>query len=217
MGLSEFARGQQEILSQIESHLSDNCLKPKDAEKLRGRLQWYDTFLFGRIANYSLSVIGQRATSLSQHGALDAPLRKSLVFLKDRVLVAKLLELRADAGRTFYIFTDGAVEFPESDLNAIASVGGIIYNAGGVAEAFFSEAVPKLLLDKFLQLSSHPIFEVETLAALVAAHVWSQALTDACVVFYIDNDAAKRSVLFGNKDWWFLGRQRHFGHESPPH
>ena len=39
----------QELLSQLELHLEQDCLKPKDAEKL-GRLQWYDTFLFGRIA-----------------------------------------------------------------------------------------------------------------------------------------------------------------------
>ena len=72
--LSEFSAGivrightesrRQELLSQIEMHLEQNCLKPKDAERLRGRLQWYDTFLFGRIANYSMSVIGKRAISL---------------------------------------------------------------------------------------------------------------------------------------------------------
>ena len=49
----------QELLDRIASHLDQNCLKPKDAEKLGGRLQWYDTFLFGRFANYSMSVISR--------------------------------------------------------------------------------------------------------------------------------------------------------------
>ena len=40
---------------------------------------------------------------------------------------------------------------------------------------------------------------------LVAAHVWAQAISNTCMVFYIDNEAAKSalmkshsSVLFGN-------------------
>ena len=49
--LSEFSSGtirighaesrKQELLLQIDQHLEQNCLKPKDAERLRGRLQWY--------------------------------------------------------------------------------------------------------------------------------------------------------------------------------
>ena len=213
--LSEFPSGtikightesrRTELLAQIELHLQQNCLKPKNAERLRGRLQWYDTFLFGRIANYSMSVIGKRATSCAMSGSLDPPLRRALLFLKEHVLVSKPVELTRAAGKTYFIFTDGAVEPSEVGTQMLASVGGILYNGEGVAEAFFSEKVPQLVLDMFLQHSSHPIFEVELLAVLVAAHTWGQAIANTYAVFYIDNEAAKSalmkshsSVLFGN-------------------
>ena len=61
------------------------------------------------------------------------------------------------------------------------------------------------MLDMFLEHSSDPIFEVELLAVLVAAHTWAQAIANTYAVFYIDNEAAKSalmkshsSVLFGN-------------------
>ena len=115
------------------------------------------------------------------------------------------LELTKEAGKTYFIFTDGAVEPSPDGMSVLASVGGILYNADGVAEAFFSEKVPQLLLDMFLQHSSHPIFEVELLAVLVALHVWAHAISNSYLVFYIDNEAARSalmkshsSVLFGN-------------------
>ncbi|CAL1169250.1 unnamed protein product [Cladocopium goreaui] len=144
----------QELLAQIESHLDQNCLKPKDAERLRGRLQWYDTFLFGRIANYSMSVISKRATSCSLVGSLDPQLQRALQFLKEHVSISKPVELTKSAGKTYYIFTDGAVEPTADGSQVVASVGGILYNNNGEAEAFFSERVPQLILDMFLQHSS---------------------------------------------------------------
>ncbi|CAL1164077.1 unnamed protein product [Cladocopium goreaui] len=147
--LTDFAAGKvrightdsrrQELLAQIESHLDQNCLKPKDAERLRGRLQWYDTFLFGRIANYSMSVISKRATSCSLDGSLDPQLHRALQFLKEHVSVSKPVELTKSAGKTYYIFTDGAVEPTADGSQVVASVGGILYNNDGEAEAFFSE------------------------------------------------------------------------------
>ena len=129
-----------------------------------------------------MSVIGKRAkTSCSMTGALDPQLRRALSFIKERVLVSKPLELTRAAGKTFFVFTDGAVEPSSDGTSILASVGGILYNADGVAEAFFSEKVPQLILDMFLKHSSHPIFEVELLAALVAAHVWASAISNTYV------------------------------------
>ena len=131
--LTDFATGtvrightesrRNELLAQIELHLDQNCLKPKDAERLRGRLQWYDTFLFGRVANYSMSVISKRATSCSTVATLDPQLQRALLFLKERVLVSRPLELSRTAGKTFFIFTDGAVEPTSGDDHVMASVG----------------------------------------------------------------------------------------------
>ena len=138
-----------------------------------------------------MSVISRGATSCFLDGSLDPQLHLALQFPKEHVSVSKPVELTKSAGKTYYIFTDGAIESTADGSQIVASVGGILCNINGEAEAFFSERVPQLILDLFLQRAGHPIFEVELLAARVAAHVWAPAIAKSYVVFYVDNEAAR--------------------------
>ena len=50
---------------------------------------------------------------------------------------------------------------------------------------------------KFLSLSKHPIFELELLPVWIALTEWEEHLTGAQCVFYLDNEAAKASLVNG--------------------
>ncbi|CAL1165705.1 unnamed protein product, partial [Cladocopium goreaui] len=137
---------------------------------------WWSNFFdyFPTLSTFSMvtqckaqvSVISKRATPCSLDGSLATQLYLALQFPKELVSVSKPVELTKSAGKAYYIFTDGAVESTAEGSQIVASVGGILYNSDGEAEAFFSKRVPQLILDLFLQHSSHPIFEVELLAVL---------------------------------------------------
>ena len=71
-----------ELHKSIEDIHRADSLSAKAAESLRGRLHWYETFLFGRIANLALHVIGKRATLRGGALALDAELRRALELVK---------------------------------------------------------------------------------------------------------------------------------------
>ena len=119
----------QELLDRLSEILDHGSLTAKEAESLKGRIQWYESYLFGRIANLAIHRIGKRALSpnVSRNAKLDSELKASLVFLKDRVSRGLPLELTAQTELPLLVFTDGAFEV---DLNT-GSVGGILYNDVG--------------------------------------------------------------------------------------
>ena len=94
----------------ITKHLTENRMTQKEAETLRGRLIWFEGFMFGRIANLSLHAIGKRATSVGGDTRLDGELTRALKFFKSRILHGPPIEIRAALGQVIHIFTDGAFE-----------------------------------------------------------------------------------------------------------
>ena len=52
----------QELRAWIEAILQRGAMSCKDAERLRGRLQWFETFYHGRVAQQSLRVISSMAS-----------------------------------------------------------------------------------------------------------------------------------------------------------
>ena len=124
----------------------------KEAEVLRGRLIWFESFMFGRIANLSLHAIGQRATSTDGALRLDDQLKRALKFFKTRILHWPPIEIRAAVGEVIHIFIDGVFEAESIHLG---TVGGVIYFEKGerLELGFFSEVVPNELMNLYLSVS----------------------------------------------------------------
>ena len=114
----------EELLAKINNILSQDSLSPKEAESFKGRIQWFESYLFGRIANLSIYRIGKRAQlrGAKVKNKLDEELRSSLLFLRDRVQTGSPLILTANTENAILIFTDGA--FDAETLKG--SVGGVL-------------------------------------------------------------------------------------------
>ena len=180
-----------ELDEAISRHLSEDRMTPKEAETLRGRLIWFEGFMFGRIANLSLHAIGKRATMMGGETRLNSELVRALTFFKTRILNGPPIEIRAALGQVIHIFTDGAFE-PESDKPA--TIGGVLYSEAGARLGFFSEIVPSVLVDMYLTASKNPIYLIELLAALISSVIWSPAYPFRYVVNYIDNEASRSAL-----------------------
>ena len=149
-------------------------MSQKEAEVLRGRLIWFESFMFGRIANRSLHAIGSTCNFKTDQ------LKRTLKFFQTRILNGPPIEIRAAVGEVIHIFTVGAFE-PE--LINPGTVGGVTYSEKGERLGFFSEVVPIELMI------------VELLAALVALAVWGDAYPHRYVVNYIDNEASRSALI----------------------
>ena len=182
----------EEILTKINNILKKDSLSPKEAESFKGRIQWFESYLFGRIANLSIHRIGKRAQQkgVKVRNELDEELRSSLLFLRARVQTGSPLLLTADTEDSVLIFTDGA--FDADTLKG--SVGGVLPNHDGIPLRFFSENIPALVMKRFLKASDNPIYLIELLAGYVAVFLWG-GLIGRYVVMYIDNEASHLALI----------------------
>ncbi len=112
----------QELADVISSILEEGSVTVKLAESLRGRLQWFETFAFGRTAQKCLRRLSESSLMSGRVHQLSQDDRNTLVSLKDRVWVAPPVVVRPQQLDTWCIFTDGACEAHD----ATGGVGGVI-------------------------------------------------------------------------------------------
>jgi hypothetical protein len=168
----------EELHSQLGSFLSEDTMSPKDAERLRGRMIFFEGYTFGRVANAAVKTLGRLCTQPSAPQKLDEASRRSLQFLKQRVLSGPPLKIEQSLHSTWFVFTDGACE-PEERAG---SIGGVLYNPAGDCLHFFGESVPSEILEDLLSRSQNPIHELELLPILVAALLWGEFFQQSQVV-----------------------------------
>ena len=69
--------------------LPEGGLGPKQAERLRGRVQWFEGYAFGRIARHSLSTLGEISLKKRKYVPLSGHERAALEFLVKQVSEAE--------------------------------------------------------------------------------------------------------------------------------
>ena len=183
----------EELGAQLKQVLSNGALSPKEAEKLRGRMIFFEGFTFGRVANSSTKTLGRFCGSSNKPKPLDAEMTRALGFLQRRISDGRPLEIQRNLHSTWLVFTDGACN--QEDMTG--SVGGVIYDPSGSCASFFGEAVPTAIMEDLFRRSKNPIHELEVLPVLIASLAWGHHFTCAQVVYYIDNESARMAYIRG--------------------
>ena len=181
-----------ELSTFLEQFLTAGSMSQKDAERLRGRLQWFESFAHGRIAQQALRTVSGIAAVGRMQTQLTEREISALRFLKDRVLKAPPTRIQATNLSTWICFSDGACE---GDQEKLGTIGAILVSPAGVVHRYFSERVPESVMKIFLEDSSHPIFELELLPILCSLSLWETWVQRSQCVFYIDNEGAKAAMI----------------------
>ena len=182
-----------ELKQKIDEILAAGVMDSKEAERLRGRMVFFEGYTFGRVANAAVKNLGRFCT--------DRPgsMRYSLLTLRDRVLSAPPIRIGVTLTDTWTVFTDGACS-PELRQG---SIGGLILDPLGRCQSFFSSMVPNDVMDEFFQASANPIHELEVLPVLVACLLWGARFSGALIVYYIDHESARMAYIKGNGETSF--------------
>ena len=180
-----------ELKNILNNFLESGVMTSKDAERLRGGLQWYESFAGGRLAQQALRTISSLASCGWTQKTLSSLELKAIEFLRDRVLSAPPMRIQSTNLRTWLVFSDGACE---GEQNKEGTLGAILVNPGGELFQYFSEKVPQGLMEKLLSKSSHPIFELELLPVGCAMALWGHYMKHSQCVVYLDNEAAKGAL-----------------------
>ena len=172
-GEVEFANAEMrktELTETISSILEKGTLTVTEAQKLRGRMQFMDGQIFGRLGRLCMRAVTdhaftKRSTKLSED--TQAALKRFLVFLEH----SGPRRLHLNSHRVWFLFTDACYE--PGSKNWQCGLGGVLVNHHGAPRFHFScclstEHMKLLGNDKKKTI----IFEAELLALILAFAVW---------------------------------------------
>ena len=180
----------------ISSILETGVLSLPDSLKLRGRLQFAEGQLFGRIGKLCLNEITNHAFS-SGSSKVGSRLRQLLMLFKTQSLEGPPRRIcGVTAGRSF-VFTDACYE--TGRVNWQCGLGGVIYGSDGSAMQAFSICLTQ---DQIASLGGFVkktiIFEAELLALIVSFILWKNLICNSPVVFFVDNNSARDVAISAN-------------------
>ena len=182
------------VCETIKSILVDRALSSHLAAELAGKIQYADSQIAGRAAIPATKIIRERANDRSSALRLTPMLIVALEFLLEylnnslpRQIVACCKE------RPIVIFTDGSSE-------GISHLWGAVVYMPGVRPLIAAGVVPKVLTDAWKKVNQQIITQVELFPTLLLKHHFGQRFSNRRVLWFIDNDGSRDSLISGASD-----------------
>eukprot|EP00438_Fugacium_kawagutii_P025712 Skav210468 [mRNA] locus=scaffold737:33999:35231:+ [translate_table: standard] len=178
-----------ELVTAITSFLDSGAMTVVEAQRLRGRMQFADGQLFGRVGSLCMRAITQHAFENGGGKLKDDSCRALKRFAEClKLAVPRLIQRAAD--ETWYIFTDACFE-PKDEV-PFCGIGGVLISSSGKLVSFFSQQLNVGQLQLLGWGSKKTvIFEAELLALIAAVALWKRFIQGSLVVCYIDNNSAR--------------------------
>ena len=184
-----------ELCEDIAQVVSGGRLSSKQAQRLRGRMQFAESQLFGRTGRRCLRVLTDFAEGRRFH--LTAKDKFFLSMFHDLLEKNILREVSAMCSENVLVFTDACYERDHPTWPC--GLGGVLFAGNKVY--YFSLAVDVELRAFFGEdVKKQIIFEVETVAALLAVEMWQSFFGNKRTVLFVDNEGTKFSFLKGLSD-----------------
>ena len=182
----------EELVSELDGAIRTNILPRSGGEKLRGRLQFASSQVFGRKFRRLLKVLSNHVTrgrrTLSTYSVMSSWHSwtvDSEHSQKDRGVT--------DRGPP-YIYVDASFDY--SDYSGL---GGMLVNMSGKVISFFSVKVGTRTLDEIMAKGQKTVIqELEMMAVLAAMKVWKELMKTCRVVLFTDSEAVRGAFL---KSW----------------
>ena len=186
-----------ELVAELDKTVVAREILQSDAQRLRGRMQFADSQLYGRT--------GKRCSKALR----DAACRRSTKLKNCDVLALKLFATLISMGkpRTVFwdskpavvIYTDACYERESRDL--VCGLGGVLVDGFSGDKFFFSislDAMQRSALGE--QTKQQIIFEAETLAGVLAYWIWKELFEKRNCFLYLDNEGTKFCLIKGSSD-----------------
>ncbi|CAE7371425.1 unnamed protein product, partial [Symbiodinium sp. CCMP2456] len=173
VGISNTESRIAELCQSIGEILDSRSLTRAAALRLRGRMQFCDSFLFGRASRLCLQAVTLHAYG-SPDAAVDDDLWISLFRFRDCLAASRPHLVSSRHGEPLFVFTDACYE-PGSEW--CAGLGATLFDASGSFIAFFSFCLDKAGREVLGEATKKTIiFELEFLAVITALVQWKSHL-----------------------------------------
>ena len=186
-----------EISTEIQRLLNSGFITQVEAQKLRGRMQFADSQIYGRTGKRCIACLkdfsGRRRNRISERNGMFLKLFLSLMKSDEPRLVTK------KCADSVVMITDACYERDARDW--ICGMGGVILDTLHGVKQFFScqlSEEQRVLLGELQK--KQIIFEAESLCALLAYCLWTEMFSGRMSFLYVDNEGTKFSFIKGSSE-----------------
>ena len=182
----------QELVSGLDEAIRTNTLPRSEGEKLRGRLQFASSQVFGRKFRRLLKVLSNHVNrgrkTLSQHT------QSCLRDIRELLIRNTPRKIEASQAEVIQIYVDAS--FDHSDYSGL---GGMLVDMSEKVVSFFSVKVDTVTLDEKMSKGQKTVIEeLEMMAVPAAMKVWKELIKPCRVVLFTDSEAVRGAFL---KSW----------------
>ena len=186
-----------EISMEIQRLIEQDFVTQLEAQKLRGRMQFAESQIYGRTGKRCIGALKEfacrRRTSLFE---------REIAFLKLFVSLLKSdvpREVTTEHRQSVVIITDACYE--RESRGRVCGLGGIICNPFSRTNCFFSCQLDEEQRNLLGEPSRKQIiFEAETLCAVLAYNLWEDEMNNRKSFLYVDNEGTKFCLIRGKSD-----------------
>ena len=184
---------------EIDGILSSGRLLPGAAAKLKGKLMFAASQLWGKVGRAFLRPLSERQYSRECWDKLD---RSLVLALQGWLQLLKHAPRRTLAPFSnekveWVLFTDGYTPDQRFGETGDSMIGAVLFKAdGSVPPRYLSEVVPAQVV-KDWRARANQISMVELIAPIVAFHRWKDVLEGRKTLVLIDNESAEGALVKG--------------------
>ena len=191
-----------DLIEEIDHILHSGLLDPGTAGKLKGKLMFGASQLWGKVGRAFLRVISERQYARFPFGdsgfALDEPLRFALEHWRHLIRAGppRPIEMKKIKKPDVVIFTDGFTPDPRDDDPRPDRVGAVLFDRRWEAPLQFSEVIPKEMQKNWAPRKTQ-IVPVEMIAPILALHTFRERLFGTDLILLIDSEAVESALVKG--------------------
>ena len=195
-------RNKQSRVDELSEYVSDiirrNRISMPELDRLRGRIQFAESFTFARMSRFVLSPFAEDCRSKNRAiVVMDDLMREAMTILKEIIIEIKPRRVPISLeGTPVVIFTDGACE---GSGNLLVSCGAVIVYEDRNVREWFGIQVPQELVD-YWQMEADKIqviAEAEMLPVIISRMLIGQSSGIRLVLHFVDNDGVSDSLIKG--------------------
>ena len=167
----------------------------KEAEVLRGKVRYAACTIYGRCGAVALRALGQVVARKQPTPTSDPSLGMAIRLIRGILgdTSPRVIPRSLSLERPTLIFSDGACD----DDGAVVTVGALLWSPRAPRPEFFHWAVPEEVKEGWRSRVEQKqlIHQAELFPVWAASRLWGRYLTDAPVLRFIDNDAARYNLI----------------------
>ncbi len=191
----------KDLLEEIDQILSTRTLDPGSAGKLKGKLMFGASQLWGKIGRAFLRSISERQyarspgeDSFGLNDALELSLRQWRKLIQSGP--PRLIELKKNGLADVVVFTDGFTPDPRDSEKLPDRVGGVLFDRRLSHPVQFTAVVSKDVQKKWLTRKTQ-IVPVEMIATLLALTTFGDRVRNSDLIMLIDSEAVEAALVKG--------------------